>query len=120
MALDGPAGPDPPPLKTGASAVMTRASHDLALRKELVMRRVIDAVGPQPSSYRERTDVETACRIIVDEQLSFAAATTIWGRVRGVVPRWRPAEIAALSADQLRALGLSRSKATYPGTCHPH
>ena len=77
------------------------------------MRRVIDAVGPQPSYYRERTDFETACRIIVGQQLSYAAATTIWGRVRGVVPRWRPAEVAALSADRLRTLGLSRSKATY-------
>jgi DNA-3-methyladenine glycosylase II len=92
---------------------MTRSPHDLALRKDPVMRRVIDAVGPQPSSYRERTDFETACRIIVGQQLSYAAATTIWGRVRGVVPRWRPAEVAALSADQLRTLGLSRSKATY-------
>ena len=92
---------------------MTRSPHDLALRKDPVMRRVIDAVGPQPSYYRERTDFETACRIIVGQQLSYAAATTIWGRVLGVVPRWRPAEVAALSADRLRALGLSRSKATF-------
>ena len=92
---------------------MTRSPHDLALRKDPVMRRVIDAVGPQPSYYRERTDFETACRIIVGQQLSYAAATTIWGRVRGVVPRWRPAEVAALSADRLRTLGLSRSKATF-------
>jgi DNA-3-methyladenine glycosylase II len=92
---------------------MTRSPHDIALRKDPVMRRVIDAVGPQPSYYRERTDFETACRIIVGQQLSYAAATTIWGRVRGVVPRWRPADVAALSADRLRTLGLSRSKATY-------
>ena len=92
---------------------MTRSPHDLALRTDPVMRRVIDAVGPQPSYSRERTDFETACRIIVGQQLSYAAATTIWGRVRGVVPRWRPAEVAALSADRLRALGLSRSKATF-------
>lgn len=92
---------------------MTRSPHDLALRKDPVMRRVIDAVGPQPSYYRERTDFETACRIIVGQQLSYAAATTIWGRVRGVVPRWRPAEVAALSAERLRTLGLSRSKATF-------
>jgi DNA-3-methyladenine glycosylase II len=92
---------------------MTRSPHDVALRKDPVMRRVIDAVGPQPSSYRERTDFETACRIIVGQQLSSAAATTIWGRVRGVVPRWRPADVVTLPADRLRALGLSRSKATF-------
>jgi len=77
------------------------------------MRRVIDAVGPQPAYYRERTDFETACRIIVGQQLSYAAATTIWGRVRGAVPRWRPADVAAVPPDRLRALGLSRSKGTF-------
>lgn len=92
---------------------MTRSLHDLALRKDPVMRRVIDAIGPQPSFYRERTDFETACRIIVGQQLSYAAATTIWGRVRGVVTRWRPAAVAAISADRLRALGLSRSKSAF-------
>ena len=92
---------------------MTRSPHDLALRKDPVMRRVIDAVGPQPAYYRERTDFETACRIIVGQQLSYAAATTIWGRVRDAAPRWQPADVAGLAADRLRALGLSRSKATF-------
>lgn len=77
------------------------------------MRRVIAAVGPQPAYYRERTDFETACRIIVGQQLSYAAATTIWGRVRGAAPRWKPADVAGLAADRLRTLGLSRSKATF-------
>ena len=92
---------------------MTRPPYDLALRKDPVMRRVIDAVGPQPAYYRERTDFETACRIIVGQQLSYAAATTIWGRVRDAAPRWKPADVAALAADRLRTLGLSRSKATF-------
>ena len=52
---------------------MTRSPYDLALRKDPVMRRVIDAVGPQPAYYRERTDFETACRIIVGQQLCHAA-----------------------------------------------
>lgn len=92
---------------------MTHSAHDVALRKDPVMRRVIAAVGPQPTYYRERTDFETACRIIVGQQLSYAAATTIWGRVRGVVPRWTAAGVARIPADRLRALGLSRSKATF-------
>ena len=92
---------------------MTRSPHDVALRKDPVLRHVIDTIGPQPSYYRERTDFETACRIIVGQQLSYAAATTIWGRVRAVVPRWRPAEVMALTPDRLRTLGLSRSKAAF-------
>ena len=111
MDLDGSARPHPPPLNPRLP--MTNSPHDAALRRDPVMRRVIAAVGPQPSYYRERTDFETACRIIVGQQLSYAAATTIWGRVRGVVPRWNPAGVAALSADRLRTLGLSRSKASF-------
>ena len=115
MAGHGPARPDPSPLNHAPDAVdtMSCSAHDFALRKDPVMRGVIDAVGPQPSFYRERTDFETACRIIVGQQLSYAAATTIWGRVRKDVSRWRPADVALLTPERLRALGLSRSKASF-------
>ena len=77
------------------------------------MRRVIDGVGPQPAFYRESTDFETACRIIVGQQLSYAAATTIWLRVRKAVPAWRPALVAALPPARLQACGLSGSKTSF-------
>ena len=91
----------------------SHAKPESALRRDPVMRRVIDAVGPQPTYYRERTDFETTCRIIVGQQISYAAATTIWGRVRALAPAWRPAAVARLSAGSLQSCGLSRSKTGY-------
>ncbi|MFM7076083.1 MAG: DNA-3-methyladenine glycosylase family protein [Planctomycetaceae bacterium] len=77
------------------------------------MGRVIAAVGPLAEYYRERTDFETVTRIIVGQQLSYAAATTIWGRVRALEPRWRAATVAELAPQALRAAGLSRSKTDF-------
>ena len=49
---------------------------------------------------------------IVSQQVSVASANAIWGRLRaaGMVT---PAAVAASNEDALRALGLSRQKATY-------
>ena len=84
-----------------------------ALRRDPVMRRVIDTVGPLPDYYRERTDFETVSRIIVGQQLSFAAANTIWNRVRPLARGWRPAAVAHLAPETLRSRGLSGSKARF-------
>jgi len=92
---------------------MPRSPAETALRRDPVMRRVIDAVGPLRDYYRERTDFETVTRIIVGQQLSYTAATTIWRRVRALEPRWRPTAVARLSADDLRARGLSGSKTRF-------
>jgi DNA-3-methyladenine glycosylase II len=52
---------------------------------------------------------------IIQQQLSMAAATTIYRRVRGLCPRQRltPKAILALDDDALRGVGLSRQKAAY-------
>lgn len=52
---------------------------------------------------------------IVQQQVSMAAGTTIFRRVRALCPRRRltPAAILTLSADELRGAGLSRQKAGY-------
>lgn len=84
-----------------------------ALARDPVMRRVIDAVGPLREYYRERTDFETVCRIIVGQQLSYAAATTIWKRAVALRPGWRAAEVAALDPAELRARGLSGNKTRF-------
>ena len=84
-----------------------------ALARDPVMRKVIAAVGPLREYYRERTDFETVSRIIVGQQLSYAAATTIWKRAEAICPGWRAAEVAALPPDVLRAQGLSGSKTRF-------
>lgn len=92
---------------------MPRSPAATALSRDPVMRRVIDSVGTPRTYYRERTDFETATRIIVGQQLSYAAATTIWRRVAALEPGWRPGVVAALDPDALRACGLSRSKTRF-------
>lgn len=84
-----------------------------ALSRDPVMRKVIAAVGPLREYYRERTDFETVSRIIVGQQLSYAAATTIWKRAVTLSPGWRAAEVAALDPGELRARGLSGSKTRF-------
>lgn len=55
----------------------------------------------------------TLLRSIVGQQLSGAAADTIWGRVRAHVPgarHPRPEAVLAARDEELRGLGLSRAK----------
>jgi DNA-3-methyladenine glycosylase II len=77
------------------------------------MRRVMAAVGRLRTYYRERTDFETVCRIITGQQLSYAAATAIWKRVRVLRESWQPQPVARLKPAQLLECGLSRSKAAF-------
>lgn len=77
------------------------------------MRRVVDTVGPLPRPSRERSDFADVCRIIVGQQLSLAAAATIWKRVKALEPGWQPENVARISVERLRGAGLSGSKASF-------
>ncbi len=77
------------------------------------MRQVMAAVGPLPGFYRERTDFETVCRIITGQQLSYAAATTIWKRVRALRESWHPETVARIKPTTLTTCGLSGNKAAF-------
>ncbi len=59
--------------------------------------------------------LETLLRSIVSQQLSARAATTIFARVRALLPPGpvRPAGLLALAGDDLRAAGLSAPKVRY-------
>jgi DNA-3-methyladenine glycosylase II len=92
---------------------MPAPKHQRVLGQDPVMRRVMAAVGRLQGYYRERTDFETVCRIITGQQLSYAAATTIWKRVRALRDSWRPEDVAGLKHSRLLACGLSRNKAAF-------
>ncbi len=77
------------------------------------MRRVMAAVGRLRTYYRERTDFETVSRIITGQQLSYAAATSIWNRVRALQNPWQPESVARLKPAKLLTCGLSRNKAAF-------
>lgn len=74
-----------------------------------VMADLIERVGPitQPL---ETDFFGSLASAIIAQQLSDAAATTIWKRVVALVGEVRPERILATPADDLRGAGLSRSK----------
>jgi DNA-3-methyladenine glycosylase II len=55
---------------------------------------------------------ETLLRAIVGQQISVRAADAVWARLATATPI-RPADLADLTVDRLRACGLSRMKAEY-------
>ena len=52
-------------------------------------------------------------RIVVGQQVSTAAARSMWARFQAGVPDIRPHEVLSLDDETLRGFGLSRSKVAY-------
>ena len=76
-----------------------------------VMAEIVSTVGPLDLTPVSHEPFERLSRIIVGQQLSVAAAATIWQRVRASKRSWTPRSVCKLSEDALRACGLSRAKA---------
>lgn len=66
-----------------------------------------------PASRKRPRGFETLLRAIVAQQVSVAAATSIYGRVKGLADPVSPETVLALELSVLRAAGLSRMKAEY-------
>lgn len=82
------------------------------LQHDRVMRRLIPRypeVGRRPRDEAFATLV----RSVVGQQVSVAAARTIWQRLQQRLPRLQPADWLALSTEEQRALGLSLRKVEY-------
>ena len=77
-----------------------------------VMAQLIERVGPL-SQPLETDYFESLASAIVAQQLSDAAASTIWKRVVALVGEIAPERILATPADDLRGAGLSRSKVAF-------
>lgn len=66
-----------------------------------------------PLEVHEATDTDpfvSLCRSIVHQQVSLAAATTIFGRLEATIGGLSPDRILQAPMEQLRAAGLSQSK----------
>ena len=93
------------------------AAHILTARRALVaadpmLVRVVDAVPP--FEWRLRTGgFEGLFRMIVEQQVSVAAAASIWRRAGEGLVEITPPSVLAHSTDELRAFGLSGQKARY-------
>jgi DNA-3-methyladenine glycosylase II len=75
-------------------------------------RATLESYGLPPSRKRPR-GFETLLRAIVAQQVSVAAATSIYGRVEALAHPLSPQSVLAVPVEALRAAGLSRMKAGY-------
>lgn len=93
------------------------ADHILTARQALaaadpMLARVVDVVPP--FEWRLRTGgFEGLFRMIVEQQVSVAAAASIWRRVGEGLGQITPETVLAHSPEQLRSFGLSGQKARY-------
>jgi len=100
-------------MAVGISAEQLQASLDALAGLEPAFAAGLDRVGyPEP---RIRTrGYETLLRTIVGQQVSVAAATSIWNRLDAAVGSiGDPAALAKATDEMLRAAGLSRQKIGY-------
>jgi DNA-3-methyladenine glycosylase II len=95
------------------------ASHRKALnhlRKDPVMSRIIDDIGPCRYEVKNfGTHFDALCRSIIFQQLSTKAAGTIHGRFLDLFENRHPTPdaVLAIPEEKLRAVGLSRQKTAY-------
>ena len=83
-------------------------------RADPILGDIIARVGP--CTLAPRKDYFAAlCHSIISQQISTAAAQTVWERLRRLFPNRRPtaAALLALPPDILRSAGLSRPKQSY-------
>ncbi len=95
---------------------MARHPHHVALKKLAASDPHIAAalakIGPPPSRSRP-PGFGSLVRIIVGQQVSVAAAASIWERLTSGIDPFTPENVLRRGVDELRAFGLSRQKAAY-------
>lgn len=97
----------------GLSADQIRGSVDALAAQEPAFAQALARAGYPEPRIRE-PGYETLLRTIVGQQVSVAAAASIWRKLEaGVGDLTQPATVAAASDEVLRAAGLSRQKASY-------
>ena len=97
----------------GLTADQLRAGIDALAEREPAFAAGVARAGYPEPRIRDR-GYETLLRTIIGQQVSVAAAASIWKKLEaGVGDLTNPAIVAAASDEQLRAAGLSRQKASY-------
>ena len=97
----------------GLSAEQLRLSLDALAAAEPAFARGIERVG-YPAPRIRAPGYETLLRTIVGQQVSVAAANSIWAKVEAALGSAAdPALLAAAPDEALRAAGLSRQKIGY-------
>ncbi|WP_448663383.1 DNA-3-methyladenine glycosylase family protein [Sphingomonas sp. CJ20] len=97
----------------GLSADQLRTSIDALAAQEPAFAAALARAGYPEPRLRDR-GYETLLRTIVGQQVSVAAAQSIWNKLAAALGDLTdPATVAAASDEALRAAGLSRQKASY-------
>lgn len=97
----------------GLTVEQLRESLDAIAAGEPLMAAAVARVGYPEPRIRE-PGYETLLRTIVGQQVSVAAAASIWNKLAaGVGDLTQPDIVAAAPDEALRAAGLSRQKASY-------
>ena len=97
----------------GLSATQLKQSLDALAGREPVFAAALDRAGYPEPRIRE-PGYETLLRTIVGQQVSVAAAASMWNKLEGILGNTRdPAILLGASDEQLRAAGLSRQKSGY-------
>ena len=97
----------------GLSATDLHESLEALARLEPAFARALERVGPPAPRLRDPGHA-TLLRTIVGQQVSVAAAASMWRRVEELTgPAIDPHTILAADFDTLRACGLSRQKQGY-------
>ena len=95
------------------TAKSLNASLDALAAIEPAFAVAIERAGYPPPRVRDR-GYATLLRTIIGQQVSVAAAQSIWNKLEAQVGDLSdPANIAAATDEQLRAAGLSRQKVSY-------
>lgn len=97
----------------GISARQLKKGIDTVAASEPAVARALGIAGYPPPRIRP-TGYQTLLRTIVGQQVSVAAANSMWRKLEALVGEDTPVEkILASDFDQLRACGLSRQKQSY-------
>jgi len=97
----------------GLAADQIRDSLDAVAKVEPAIARAVDLAGYPEPRIRER-GYRTLLRTIVGQQVSVAAASSVWRKLEGELGKdIDPHELLARDFDTLRACGLSRQKQGY-------
>jgi DNA-3-methyladenine glycosylase II len=97
---------------------LTRASLSAGARtlraRDRDLGGILDRLG-EPPLWGRRPGFPTLIRIILEQQVSLAAALTLYRRLFGHLGGMTPTAVRAMGEAGLRAFGLTRQKARY---CH--
>jgi DNA-3-methyladenine glycosylase II len=109
MALDKDNAGAAPPLDVPSYWAEAKAE---LVKRDRIMKKLIPLVGDM--HLRGHPDpFTTLARSIVGQQATSKAADAAWTKLQAICPRFAPAQVIKLGADQISGCGLSKRKTEY-------